>query len=428
MERTIPGMGQTISGLQTDAGPFPESAHAPIPQPRPIGYNQPMTRSPAHPLNLLIDYTPAVRQSAGIGRIIRGQVRALIDAAPEFAIRLFVAGQVSQAERDAAPLPLRTIPFISERNLIRLWHRLNIPFPRADWFAGGRADLLHATDFVLPPASARRRVVTVHDLAFLRYPDAAMPSLHRYLNVVVPRSVRRADHTIADSQHTADDLQVLWQIAAERISVVQGAVDHSHFRPVTDPTTLAAVRAKYAIGERPFILGLSKLQPRKNFARLIRAFHAARNEAKLPHRLVIGGSKGWLFEEIFATVQELGLEEDVIFPGFVDDADLPALFSAAEFFAYPSLYEGFGLPVLEAQACGVPVLTGDNSCLPEAGGEAALYVHAESLESIAAGLVRLATDGALRASLAEMGVVNARKFTWERSAQQLLDAYAKAMG
>lgn len=379
-------------------------------------------------MRLLIDYTPAIRQNAGIGRIIRGQVAALIATAPDFDLRLFVAGQVSQAEREAAPLALHTIPLISERNLIRLWHRLNVPVPRADWFAGGRADLLHATDFVLPPASARRRVVTVHDLAFLRYPDAAMPSLHRYLNVVVPRSVRRADHLIADSRHTADDLQALWGIPAERISVVQGAVEHAHFRPEPDPARQQAVRDRYAIGDRPFILGLSKLQPRKNFARLIRAFHAAREEAALPHRLVIGGSKGWLFDEIFATVQALGLEADVLFPGFVDDADLPALFSAAEFFAYPSLYEGFGLPILEAQACAAPVLTADNSCLPEAGGDAALYVQAESVESIAEGLVRLATDAGLRADLREKGLVNAAKFTWERSAQQLLAAYARAMG
>lgn len=386
-----------------------------------------MTQSPVHPISLLIDYTPAIRQSAGIGRIIRGQVRALLAANPGYDVRLFVAGQVSQAERDDAPLPLRTIPFLSERNLVRIWHRLNVPLPQADWFAGGRADLLHATDFVLPPASARRRVVTVHDLAFLRYPDAAMPSLHRYLNTVVPRSVQRADHLIADSQHTADDLQELWSIPAERISVVQGAVDQQYFQPVTDPTALAAVRAKYAISERPFILGLSKLQPRKNFARLIRAYATAREEADLPHRLVIGGGKGWLFDEIFATVQALGLEADVLFPGFVDDADLPTLFSAAEFFAYPSLYEGFGLPILEAQACGAAVLTGDNSCLPEAGGDGALYVNAESVESIAAGIVRLATDGMYRRALAEAGSANVLKFTWERSAQQLMAAYARAI-
>ncbi|OUC09427.1 hypothetical protein RY27_02915, partial [Litorilinea aerophila] len=257
---------------------------------------------------MAIDYTPAIRQQAGIGRIVRGQVQALIAGhGQEYDLRLFVVGRVTDAERRAAPLPLHTTP-ISERNMVRLWHRLDCPWPRVDWFTGGPLDLFHATDFVLPPSNARRKILTVHDLAFLFYPDAALPSLHHYLNVVVPRSVRRADHIIADSHHTARDLQGQWQVPAETISVVQGAVDHSRFRPITDPARLAAVRQRYGIGDRPFILGLSRLEPRKNFVRLIEAFHQARQEARLPHRLVIGGSKGWLYDAIFARVQELGLE------------------------------------------------------------------------------------------------------------------------
>ena len=198
-----------------------------------------------------------------------------------------------------------------------------------------------------------------------------MPSLQHYLNVVVPRSIRRADHLIADSHNTAEDLKALWPALEGRISVVQGAVDRGFFRPVSDQQQLLRARQKYGIGQRPFMLGLSTLQPRKNFPRLVRAFHAARQEAELPHMLVIGGRKGWLFDEIFATVRELELESDVVFPGFVADDDLPALYSAADFFVYPSLYEGFGLPVLESLACGTPVLTADNSCLPEAGGKGA---------------------------------------------------------
>ena len=190
---------------------------------------------------------------------------------------------------------------------------------------------------------------------------------------------------------------------------------------------LRAVRQKYAIGAGPFLLGLSTLQPRKNFARLIRAFHAARQEADLPHRLVIGGKKGWLFDEIFAVVQELGLEAEVLFPGFVADADLPALYSAAEFFVFPSLYEGFGLPILEALACGTPVLAGDNSCLPEAGGPGALYVDAESVESIADGIWRLASRPGLRAELAQAGAAHVGAFTWGRSVEQLLAAYERAL-
>ena len=376
--------------------------------------------------SLAIDYTPAIRQSAGIGRIIRGQIGALLALAPDFDIRLFVVGAVTAAERQQAPLPLHTPP-LSERTMVRLWHRLNSPWPRVEWFTGGPLDLFHATDFVLAPSAARRQVVTVHDLAFLFYPEAAMPSLHRYLNVVVPRSVRRADHLLADSHNTAKDLQDQWQIAAEHITVVQGAVDHERFQPVTDRKQLGEVRQRYGIGDRPFILGLSTLQPRKNFARLIEAFHQARQTAKLPHRLVIGGGKGWLFDEIFARVQALELTDDVLFPGYIADADLPALYTAAEFFAFPSLYEGFGLPVIEALACGTPVLTADNSCLPEAGGPGALYVKAEQVESIAEGLVTLAENAPLRQQLRTLGLAHASQFTWQRSATQLLAAYQKVL-
>ena len=378
-------------------------------------------------MKLVIDYTPAVRQTAGIGRIIRGQIEALVQSSPGYDLSLFVAGSVDEERRAGAPLPLNTFPAISERNLTRIWHRLNLPFPRIEWLTGGAIDLFHATDFVLAPVTARRKLLTVHDLAFVHYPDAAMPSLQHYLNVVVPRSIRRADHLIADSHQTAQDLQTLWPNLSGRISVVQGAVDHSFFRRVTDTNQLQATRQKYGIDQRPFLLALSTLQPRKNFSRLIRAFHAARLEVDLPHQLVIGGQKGWLFEEIFATVQQLGLESDVLFPGFIADEDLPALYSAAEFFVYPSLYEGFGLPILESLACGTPVLTADNSCLPEAGGDGALYVDAESVESIADGIIQLATEPALRTRLAASGQAHASAFTWQRSLCQLLDAYERAL-
>jgi len=375
---------------------------------------------------IAIDYTPAIRQSAGIGRIIHGQIRALLSLESDYEYRLFVVGPVSAEERSEAPLSLSTTP-LSERNMVRIWHRLNLPVPKVNWFTGGSLDLFHATDFVLAPCDARYKMVTVHDLAFLFHPEAAMPSLHRYLNVVVPRSVNQADHILADSQNTADDLNSEWNIAQERITVVQGAVDHHRYRPIHDPEQFNAVRKRYSIGERPFILGLSKLEPRKNFERLIRAFHMAREENNIPHRLVIGGGKGWLYESIFATIQELGLEEHVLLPGFVAEEDLPTLYNMAELFAYPSLYEGFGLPIIEALACGTPVLTGDNSCLPEAGGPGAIYVNAQSIEEIADGLVRLTTDSALRASLSRAGLEHAAQFTWQRSAQQLLQAYQQVL-
>ncbi len=306
---------------------------------------------------IAVDYTPAVRQQAGIGRIVRGQISALIERNPALEIRLFVVGNLTDDDRNAAPAPLHGTP-INERDMVRLWHRLGSPWPTVERFTGGPLDLFHATDFVLAPSRARRTVLTVHDLAFLHYPDASHPSLYRYLNFVVPRSIRAADHVVADSHHTATDVERLFHLPPERISVVQGAVDHALFCRVTDADILRGARFKYGIGDAPYIFALSSLQPRKNFERLIEAFARARLAADLQrHILVIGGGKGWLYDDIFAKVMELNLSECVKFVGYVADADLPALYSGAEFFAYPSLYEGFGLPIIEALACATPVLT-----------------------------------------------------------------------
>jgi len=390
---------------------------------------------------ITLDYTPAIRQSAGIGRIVRGQVDALIQANPGYDLRLFVVGKVTDDERANAPLPLHTTP-ISERNMVRIWHRLNSPIPQIEWFmresnkADGSArrttDLLHATDFVLPPSRARKKMLTVHDLAFIHHPETAMPSLHHYLNVVVPRSIHKADHILADSQHTANDIVETWAIDAEQITVAQGAVDHNRFCPtakMNDDTITSeqTARAWLGIGNRPFILGLSTLQPRKNFVRLIEAFHQARQEADLPHCLIIGGGKGWMYDKIYERINTLDLADHVLLPGFVPDELLPALYRAAEFFAYPSLYEGFGIPIIEALACGTPVLTATNSCLPEAGGRGAIYVDAQDVESIANGILQLAQDQSLQRRLRQAGLEHAAQFTWERSAQQVLEAYQKVL-
>lgn len=378
-------------------------------------------------MRLVIDYTPAIRQKAGIGRIIRGQVEAFLSISPpQVEVALFVAGSITDDDQKSAPLPLHAFPYISERNLVRLWHRLRSPLPPVNWLTGA-ADLFHATDFVLAPMRARRKIVTVHDLAFIRFPDASMPGLERYLTNVVPRSILRADFLIADSAHTAQDLQEIWQIQADRIHVVHGAVDHTLFHPEQSPAAIEAMRTHLRLDDRPYILGLSSLQPRKNFVRLIRAYAQLRRRTTLPHRLVIAGGKGWLYDEIFRTIDDLGLHEDVHLPGFVPDNLLPPLYAAADLFAYPSLYEGFGLPILEAQACATPVLSANNSSLPEAGGAGALYVNALSIDEIDQGLERLLVDQPLRDELQRAGLAHAARFTWERSATQLMSAYRRAL-
>ncbi|MEZ4716271.1 MAG: glycosyltransferase [Caldilineaceae bacterium] len=238
----------------------------------------------------------------------------------------------------------------------------------------------------------------------------------------------RADHIIADSENTARDLQERWAVPPDRITVVQGAVDHSRFAPVTDSARRADVRARYGIGGRPFILALATLEPRKNFARLIRAFAQARADARLPHRLVIGGKKGWLFDSIFATVRELGLEEDVLFPGFVADEDLPAVSFRPRAFCLsiairrvrPAHHRGHG-PV--ARPCSLR--TTSVLALRRAATRSSTWTR-RTRRSITAGLVRLAEDDAFRATLRRAGLARPTLHV-ERSVDQPLAAHAVAL-
>ncbi len=370
-----------------------------------------------------IDYTPAYEQGGGIGRYVRELAAALASLDRDTDYRLFVAG----ARRDRLPpLPgpnFRWTPSrLSPLWFARLWHRARLPLPVERWV--GSVALYHATDFVLPPTRpATRTLLTVHDLSFVRTPDTASPALKRYLDRVVPRSVQRADHVLADSQATKDDLTALYGVNPGKITVLLSGVN-PRFQPVRDPVALTAVRQRYGIGSAPFILSVGTVQPRKNYERLIRAFASLPDQAV---HLVIAGGRGWLQGPIYAVVDALNVRDRVHFIGFADDADLPALYSAARCFAFPSLYEGFGLPVLEAMACGAPVVTSNVSSLVEVAGQAALLVDPLSVDDIGAALARLLTDEPLRVHLVEQGLRQAAQFTWERAARQLLEIYQRML-
>ena len=376
-----------------------------------------------------IDYTAAVRQGAGIGRYCRELIRALAQVDQDNEYLLLIAGNSSPEEKDkldSAFAGARNFSYrhlrLSERWLYRLWHRLQLPLPIE--IVSGRLDLFHSPDFTLPPTRART-ILTVHDLSFLRVPQHADPRLRQYLHKVVPRSVRRADLVLADSESTKRDLIELLDTPVERVRVVMAGVD-AHFQPVTDEAALTRIRERYRLPER-FILSVGTLQPRKNFVGLIEAFHQMRQRTHAPQRLVIVGQKGWLYDEIFATVATLGLEEQVSFLGFVADEDLPALYTLADLFAFPSFYEGFGIPILEAMACGTPVVASDASSLPEVVGEAGLMVKPEDTAALAEAMERALDDAALRVELIARGREQARRFTWEQSARQLHAAYQAVM-
>ena len=366
-----------------------------------------------------IDYTAAIRQGAGIGRYTRGLIGALPGLDPENSYRLFVAGRgVAGTPPAAANFRTCWVP-LTDRETALIWQRLRLPIPIE--LALGRLDLFHSPDFVLPATLAARKVLTVHDLSFLRVPECAHPVLRDYLMRVVPRSVRRADLVLADSICTRDDVVELLGVPEQRVRVVHAGVE-ACFRPVTEASVLAAVRQRYGL-ERPFILGVGTLEPRKNFVGLIEAFARLSERRKLSHELVIVGGKGWLYEPIFERVRSLRLESRVRFLGYVPDTDLPAVYTLADCLAYPSFYEGFGIPVLEAMACGTPVVCTQASSLPEVVGEAALLVDPHDVESLVEGLDQVLHDEPLRSGLQVKGRLRAEQFTWERAGRTLLAAY-----
>lgn len=373
-------------------------------------------------MRIAIDYTPALRQGAGIGRYTRGLVAALaeIDAQNDYV--LLCAGDAPPSDRRwPANFTIRRIP-LSARWLTAAWHRLRLPLA-ADWLVGG-CDLYHAPDFALPPLRRARGLVTIHDLSFLRVPECADPGLRAYLARTTPGSVARARRVLADSENTRRDLIALLNAPEEKISVVTPGVE-PRFRRVTDAARLDETRTRYTLPPR-FILGVGTLEPRKNFVGLIRAYAQFRRETGLPHALVIAGGRGWLYEAIYRQVEQEGLGDAVRFPGFVADADLPALYSLADLLAYPSRYEGFGLPVLEAMACGTPVVASDNSSLPEAAGDAGRLIHADDTAGLAAAIAQVIEDAALRETMIERGYAQAARFTWQNSARALAAAYRAA--
>lgn len=306
---------------------------------------------------------------------------------------------------------------------------LRIPFGLPWASLRGSFDLLHVT-YNAPPLSPCPTVVTIHDISFEHYPQFFSPRDRLILKTLVPLSARRAACILTGSQHTRQELMDRYGLPSQKIAVTPYAVDE-RFQPVVEPPALDAVRAKYGIGAGPFALALGNLQPRKNMARLVEAFALAARKVTSPRNdfseLVIAGKAQWRESEVFQAVQQAGLEGRVLFPGYVDDADLPALYSAAAVFVYPSLYEGFGLPPLEAMACGAPVISSRAASLPEVVGDAAVLIDPTDTAGLAQALFDVLTQPALQAELRQRGLRRAAQFSWERCAAETLAVYADVL-
>lgn len=362
-----------------------------------------------------IDASRAVRsRRTGTENYSYFMIRALLEADAGHRYRLYF---------NEPPPPDLFPPGSWEARVIRfprLWSHLRLALE----VRRHTPDLLFIPAHVLPLLHPTKSVVTVHDLGFRHFPQAHRRLDRWYLEWSTAYHARAAAHLIADSEATKGDLLAAYGIPAKRISTVYPGRDES-LRRVEDPAAIADVKDRYGIGG-DYFLHVGTLHPRKNLVRLVEAFALLqRDSAHSGCRLVLAGRKGWLYEPLFRCVTALGLERKVVFTGYLPHSDLAPLLSGARCLAYPSLYEGFGFPVLEAMACGTPVACSKASSLPEIAGGAALLIDAEDTEAWAKALRQMLTNAELREDLVQRGYRRVREFSWGRAAQQVLGVFAE---
>lgn len=367
-------------------------------------------------LNAHLLSSQAGYRAAGIHNVIHRLLLHLPPIAPpDWALTAFVGREV-QAQYPG--VTLRHARFNTEQPLTRiLWEQLLQP-PQLIPF-----DLYHAMAFVAPLFNPTPTVVTVYDLTFMRYPQRLPASRRLYLRLLTALSCQRARRVTVISQSTADDLMTLLNIPAHKIDVTPLGCDHErHYpRPVAE---VEAFRLAQGLPER-FWLFVGTLEPRKNLPLLLAAYAALPRSERLP--LLLGGGSGWGLAEIEASIARHGLQDEVRLVGFLTAADLPLWYNAAEVFLYPSVFEGFGLPVLEAMACGTPVITSNVSSLPEVASGAGLCLPPDDLSAWTDALHQAYSDVAWRTTARAAGLQKARSFNWQTTAQLTLASYQAAL-
>jgi len=372
-------------------------------------------------MSIYVDVSSAVHGKAGLKRYAENLVRALRPLLGE-RLRLF---QNSLGRRGPLPgfedWPTAGVPWGYKpwRSLVAAGQWLHRPM---NHLVPGAA-LFHATEHLLPPLADIPTVLTVHDLIFAHLPQHHKAMNRAYLRATMPMYARCASAVIAVSEATKTDLMTFYGLEPTSITVIPEAAE-PRFRP-QPPEVVERARARYGLPPR-YVLAVGTIEPRKNLSRLVEALSRLRRDD--PHLgLVVVGAKGWLYEQFFTRVEELGLQEAVLLPGYVPDEDLPAVFRAATVYVMASLYEGAGLPVLEAMACGAPVVSSRESSMPELGADVARYFNPYDVQQMTDVIGLVLNDDALRAQMAAAGPERAARFSWQRAARETLTVYRRVM-
>ncbi len=374
-------------------------------------------------MHIGIDAHAIGAQQGGNETYIRNLIRALAEVDDHNRYTIFLAkAEAAEEWRNGFA---RQFPNFEIRLLPEPTPLVRVPLALAFELRRRPVDVLHV-QYTAPPFCTVPVVATIHDLAFEHLPETFTRRGSMQLKLTVRRTARQAARIATVSEYSRQDLLRTYRLAPEKVAVTYNGIE-SHFTPQpTSPGEAEEICQRFGI-HRDFLLAVGSLQPRKNLIRLIRAYAKLRGENPgLAPQLVIVGRKLWLADEIFTEVRRQRWAEDVILTGYVTDEDLPKLYRTATAFVYPSLFEGFGLPPVEAMACGTPVITSNNSSLPEVVGNAAVLIDACDERALADALLQIVNDQPLRARLREQGIEQAKKYTWRDAAEKTLRLYCAA--
>lgn len=296
-----------------------------------------------------------------------------------------------------------------------------IPFPYRFIFREN-ADITQFFNYTIPLGVKSKQITIVHDMAYKAYPDTVAQKTKHWLDSHLEQYCRRADIIITVSEFSKKEIMKYLAVPSEKIHVVYNGVDLDQYREADNTQNIENIKKKYGI-TGAYLLYLGTLEPRKNLGSLLEAYMHLKEEQEPVPKLVLAGKKGWLYDSIFEKVKEYGLQENVVFPGYIAANDAPILLSGALLFVFPSLYEGFGIPPLEAMACGTPVITSNSSSLPEVTGDAAILTDPLDIQGLKNAMQKLINSPELRLELKEKGKLRAEQFSWRASAKRLLDIY-----
>lgn len=300
-----------------------------------------------------------------------------------------------------------------------MWNFFSMPY---SFFFGKGADVTFFFNYVIPPGVKGKKITIVHDMAYKAYPETVRKRTRRLLDLALEKSCARADKIITVSEFSKQEIIKYLGVDAEKIVVMPNGVDFSIYHPNYTEEEVKKVKEIYHI-DGSYLLYLGTLEPRKNIERIVQAYAKLKDEVHGVPKLVLAGRKGWMYDSIFKSVSNLGLEKDVIFTGYVDEKDAPILISGSELFIFPSIYEGFGMPVLEAMACGTPVLTSNITSLPEVVGNSGLLVNPFNVGEIKSGIKLLLENDDLRDKYIGEGLEKAKIYSWNQSVKILQDVF-----